>query len=159
MSNSLFGNPKIALGFAGGVVAIALVASVALNEFTPGEQQAAPPAVAAAPAPAAPPPPASAGFAQGAGTGWGDTGSAGSGWGAAPQPSGPASGPSFTGPSASDPFADLGATDDGKARVAGGRNRDQSSDGPTITTRTAPGAPEVRSPNSRPRGELKTSGN
>lgn len=156
MSNSLFGNPKIALGFAGGVVAIALVASVALNEFKPGADQAPEP-VAATAAPAAPAPAvpqANQGFAQGAGSGWGD---AGSGWGAAPQASASASKPSFDGPSAADPFADLGAMDNTPTRNAGGRRPDGSS-GPTITSRAAPGAPPVESPGGESQGILNTTG-
>jgi|GEM_PF-2913142 len=156
MSNSLFGNPKIALGFAGGVVAIALVASVALNEFKPGAQPAPEPAEAAAPAAPAPAAPADAGFASGASTGWGDAGGD-AGWGAAPAPSSTAKKPGFSAHDAADPFADLGAMDNAPTRNAGGRRRDSSS-GPTITSSTAPGAPEVVPPGGESRGNLKTTG-
>ena len=71
MSNPMFENPKIALGFAGVVVAVALVASVAFKEFSPSdegsgealsEQQAlAAPAVSQQ---------SQAGFASGPATGW-----------------------------------------------------------------------------------------
>ncbi len=157
MSNSLFGNPKIALGFAGGVVAIALVASVALNEYAPGAEPAPEPAVAAAaavPAPAAPP--ASQGIAQGDTSGWGD---AGSGWGAAPQPqAASAKQPGFDGPSAADPFADLGAMDNSATRNAGGRGGDRASGGPTITSRAAPGAPAVEPPGGESQGIIDVAG-
>ena len=157
MSNSLFGNPKIALGFAGGVVAIALVASLALNEFKPGAQPAPELAEAAEPEAAAPAaPPAGAGFADGGGSGWGDAGGD-AGWGAAPAPSVAAKKPGFSAHDAADPFADLGAMDNAPTRNAGGRRQD-SSNGPTITSRTAPGAPEVVPPGGESRGSLKTTG-
>ncbi|UAB78292.1 hypothetical protein INR77_00610 [Erythrobacter sp. SCSIO 43205] len=157
MSNSIFGNPKIALGFAGGVVAIALVASLVLNEYKPGAQPAAEP-VASAPVPeAAPTAPAEQGFADGTGAGWGDAGGGDAGWGAAPAPRAASQKPSFTGPSAADPFADLGAMDNAPTRNAGGRRRD-SAGGPTITSSAAPNAPAVEPPGGESRGTLNTTG-
>lgn len=161
MANTIFGNPKVALGFAGGIVAVALIASTALSGLAPGKPKAKAPPVAVmstapTPKPAASPAPKT--FAQGQASGWGG---AGSGWGDAPTPTqapSSAAKPSFKGPSAADPFADLGATDDSETRVAGGRTPDRSSDGPTVTSSAAPYAPEVVPPSGESRGELEVSG-
>src|SRR6056297_3848708 len=70
MSNPLFENPKVALGFSGVVVAVALVASVAFQEFS-GSDEVPQEAVALAPASQAAPQQAQAGFAPGPTPGWG----------------------------------------------------------------------------------------
>lgn len=143
MSNPLFENPKIALGFAGVVVAIALVASVALKEFSPSDEAEAAPVVAeqAPAAPAAPQQPAG-GFASNAASGWGDDGGAANDWGA---PSAAAQ----TGGFAEVPEAtnDAPVFGDHRSKSLANGAPDRSS-GPTITSRAAPGAPEVRPPGS-----------
>lgn len=155
MSNSLFGNPKIALGFAGGVVAVALIASVALNEFTPGNGEATEPAVAEAAAPVASPSasPAPQGFGGG---GWADGGGSGGNWGAQPSASDPKAG--FAAGTSTDPYADLPEIEDYQPRAAPQRAPDRSAAGPTITSNAAPGAPEVVPPSGPSSANVKVGG-
>ena len=152
MSNSFLENPKVALGFAGVVVAIALVASVALEEFTPGEdetiedaslQQAQAPAQVsqqAAPAPAA-------------ATGWAGDAGVSDDWGA---PSTAMQNGGFAG--VPEQTNDAPVVGDHVARSVSNGAQDRSG-GPSITSRAAPGAPEVRGPRSGQQGEITIAGN
>ena len=150
MSSSLFENPKVALGFSGVVVAVALVASVAFQEFSGSDDAPEEEAVASAPAAQAAPQQAQAGFAPSPAPGWGG---ASDDWGA---------------PSASSQnggFSEVpGLTNDApvfgdhvsKKMDGGGMDR---SSGPKISTRAAPGAPEVRPPETGFTPEIQTKGN
>lgn len=154
MSNPMFENPKVALGFAGVVVAIALVASVAFQEFSPADE-AAPAQVVAEQAQAAPAAPqqAQAGIAPSAASGWAGDAGVSDDWGApsaAVQSGGFAEVPEQT--NDAPVFGDhVSKRMDGGGRV--------SSDGPTITSRAAPGAPEVRPPETGVRPQIQTKGN
>lgn len=152
MSNPLFENPKVALGFSGVVVAVALVASVAFQEFS-GSDEADQEAVAAAPAAQTAPQPAQAGFASNEASGWAGDAGATDDWGA---------------PSASSQnggFSEVpGRTNDAPvfgdhvSKTAAGGRIDRSS-GPKITTSAAPGAPEVRPPETGFTPEIQVKGN
>jgi hypothetical protein len=149
MSSSLFENPKVALGFAGVVVAVALVASVAFKELSPSEDTSAE-ALTAEQTQAAPQ------QAQGrapstAATGWADDGGSAGDWGA------PSTG--SQGGFASAPIAtnDAPVYGDHVSRTVSGGNV-RGSNSPKITTRAAPGAPEVVRPNRGPAPEVKVQG-
>jgi len=152
MSNPLFENPKVALGFSGVVVAVALVASVAFQEFS-GSDEAPEEAVAAAPAASAAqaaPQQAQTGFAPSSAPGWGG---ASDDWGA---------------PSASSQnggFSEVpGLTNDAPvfgdhvSKKMDGCGIDRSI-GPKVTTSAAPGAPEVRPPETGFTPEIQVKGN
>jgi hypothetical protein len=154
MSNPMFENPKIALGFAGVVVAAALVASVAFKEFSPSdegsgealsEQQAqAAPAVSQQ---------SQAGFASGPATGWANDAGATDDWGApvaSSQGGGFAEVPGVTN--------DAPVFGDHVSKTVSNGAPDRSS-GPAITSRAAPGAPEVRPPQPGPQREITLKGN
>ncbi|MEO1221026.1 MAG: hypothetical protein AAFY42_06705 [Pseudomonadota bacterium] len=148
MSTSLFENPKVALGFAGVVVAVALVASVAFKEFSPSED-ASEPAVAAEQAQAAQATPQQA--QSSAATGWADDSGVAGDWGAPSSGSqaGFASGPIATN--------DAPVYGDHVSKTVSGRTS-QGSNGPKITTSVAPGAPEVVPPSRGSTPELKIQG-
>lgn len=152
MTNPLFENPKVALGFAGVVVAVALVASVAFKEFSGEDEAAASPVVAqqAAPAPAAPQE-ATAGFGSNAASGWGDDGGGSNDWGA---PSAASQGGFAQAPEATNDAPVFG---DHRSKSMATSRPDRSS-GPTITTSAAPGAPEVRPPQTGPQPQIAVQG-
>lgn len=149
MSNPLFENPKVALGFSGVVVAVALVASVAFQEFS-GSDEAPQEAVAAAPATQAAPQQAQAGFAPSSAPGWGG---ASDDWGA-PSASSQNGGFSET-PGLTNDAPVFG---DHVSKKMDGGGIDRSS-GPKITTSAAPGAPEVRPPQTGFTPEIQVKGN
>ena len=151
MSNPMFENPKVALGFAGVVVAVALVASVAFKEFSPGsdasgealaEQQVQ--AVSQQSQAALVPTPAK---------GWAGDADNTDDWGApvaASQSGGFAEVPEQTN--------DAPVFGDHVSRSVSGGDR-MSSGGPKITSSAAPGAPEVRPPQIGPQREITLKGN
>lgn len=154
MSNPMFENPKIALGFAGVVVAVALVASVAFKELSPGDagsgealadqQNLAAPSVSKQP---------QAGFAPAPATGWANDAGNTDDWGApvaASQGGGFAEVPGVTN--------DAPVFGDHVSKTVSGGAPDRSS-GPAITSRAAPGAPEVRLPQTGPQREITLKGN
>lgn len=149
MSNTLFENPKVALGFAGVVVATALVASVALQEFSPSDEAAQPTAAPAQQAQAAP------ATQQPAPVGWADDGGASGAsddWGA---PSSAAQGGGFAQPSEMTNDAPVFGEHVSKSVSGGGYDR---SSGPKITTSAAPGAPPVRPPETGFTPEIQVKG-
>lgn len=143
MSNSLFENPKIALGFAGGVVAIALVASVALNEFGTGQEPAPEINAVQSGTPEAPANQANSGFASQQASGWAGETSMSDDW--APQSASvPNAGFNSNFDSGTNP--DEPVIGDYAPTMAKGNGLDRSGSGPTITSKAAPGAPEVVPP-------------
>lgn len=152
MSNPLFENPKVALGFAGVVVAIAMVASVALQEFSPSDEAALPaePVQQAQSASQ----PAAGGVASTAASGWAGDSGASDDWGAAsvsePQGGG------FGQPS--EMTNDAPVFGDHVSKSVSGGGYDGSS-GPKITSSAAPGAPEVRPPETGFTPDIKVKGN
>ncbi|WP_298305887.1 hypothetical protein [uncultured Erythrobacter sp.] len=146
MANSLFENPKIALGFAGVVVAVALVASVALDGLVPSEPVAEQTAEAETPlqtqaTPAASP---AAGWASDSGTT--------SDWGA------PRSSSQAGFAEAPDDISEV-PVDDYRPVQTASRARARQAGSPTITTRAAPGAPEVAPPRSGQSAQIEEVGN
>ena len=153
MSNPMFENPKVALGFSGVVVAVALVASVAFKEFSPsdassGEAIAEQQQVQAAPAVSQQP---QAGFAPAPATGWAGDAGATDDWGApvAASQGGFAEVPEQTN--------DAPVFGDHVSRTVSNGATDPSG-GPKITSRAAPGAPEVRPPQNGPQAEIAVKG-
>lgn len=150
----MFENPKVALGFAGVVVAVALVASVAFEEFSPGDEASDETLSAqqsqTAPAAAQQP---QAGYASGPATGWAGDAGVSDDWGApvsASQGGGFAEVPGVTN--------DAPVFGDHVSKSYSGGAPDRSS-GPSITSRAAPGAPEVRPPQTGPQREITLKGN
>lgn len=152
MSNPLFENPKVALGFSGVVVAVALVASVAFQEFSASDGDPEE-AIAAAPAAQAAPQQAQAGFAPSPAPGWAGDSGATDDWGAP-------SASSQNGGFAEIPEAtnDAPVFGDHVSKKMDGGGADRSS-GPKVTTSAAPGAPEVRPPETGFTPEIQVKGN
>jgi len=151
MSNPLFENPKIALGFSGVVVAVALVASVAFEEFSPSDETPQE-AVAEQQAPANPQQ-QPGGFASNAAQGWAGDAGAADDWGV---PSAASQGGGFS--SAQQVTNDAPVFGDHRSKTMDGGGLDRSS-GPKITSSAAPGAPEVRPPQRGFTPDIKVKGN
>ncbi|KEO87724.1 hypothetical protein EH31_06105 [Erythrobacter longus] len=152
MSNTLFENPKVALGFSGVVVAVALIASVAFQELS-GSDKAPQEAVAAAPAAQAAPQPAQAGFAANSAAGWSDDGAVTDDWGAtsvSPQ--------SGSGPKVQEQISDVPEFGDRVANPTQVSGRTRSS-GAAVTSSAAPGAPDVQPPQAGGSPEVQAVGN
>ena len=154
MSNPMFENPKVALGFSGGVLAVALVASVAFKEFSSSDdaaqdEVAAPPTVQDQAAP----PPAQTSFASGAATGWADDGATDDDWGA---PGASSQNSGFTEILGADNDAPVFGDRPSQSVSGGGSS---PSNGPSITSSAAPGAPEVRPPEAGNAPEIQLKGN
>lgn len=152
MSNTLFENPKVALGFSGVVVAVALVASVAFQEFSGSDDAPEGAVAAAAPAQAASQP-AQAGFASDAASGWAGDAGATDDWGA---PSASSQNGGFS--EVPGPTNDAPVFGDHVSKKMEGGGFDRSS-GPKITTSAAPGAPEVRPPETGYTPDIQIKGN
>lgn len=153
MSDSLLGNPKVTLGFAGVVVAIALVASVALEEYSSADEAAQGAAASQAAQAPGQPQPAASNVAQSAATGWGDDGGVADDWGA---PSAAAQNGGFAGPTEMTNDAPV-FTDHVSKSVSG--NKIDGSRGPTVTSSAAPGAPEVVPPRRGATPQIEVAGN
>jgi len=149
MSSSLFENPKIALGFAGVVVAVALVASVALDGISSDD----PDAQQTAQTEQTPPSPVSGQQAQSAATGWASEAGVSGDWGA---PSASSQNDGFARPAPQTDGAPVWGDSVSKKVSGGGIDR---SSAPTITTSAAPGAPEVVPPSSGRRAQIEVVGN
>ncbi|MEP0392344.1 MAG: hypothetical protein ABJ205_10150 [Erythrobacter sp.] len=146
MSNQLFENPKVALGFSGVVVAVALVASVAFQEFSGSDKAPQGTIADATVAEPAPQQTQAAGFAPSADSGWGGDAGATDDWGA----------PSVSTKSSDIEEATVGTpvfTDHASKRTYGsGAGR---SSGSRVTTSSAPSAPKVRPPETGFKPELQ----
>lgn len=152
MANELFENPKVALGFAGVVVAIALVASVAFEEFGPSDEVAVGPIITEETTPAPAPITANPSHTASAEAGWSDADAVSDDWGA-PIASNPSGGiaemPAQTiNPGAGSPQVSQPITGQPNSRPGS----------PMITTSAAPGAPPVQPPTSAPAQEIVSVG-
>ena len=153
MSDSPFANPKVALGFAGVVVAAALIASVAFQQFTPGEQASQPATSEATATAQAPAQQAPGGLAQQGATGWAGDAGVSDDWGAPVQS---AQNGGFSG--VAEQTNDAPVFGDHVSRTVSGGGYDRSS-GPKITTSAAPGAPKVVPPSRGARPQIAVTDN
>ncbi|MEM1051000.1 MAG: hypothetical protein AAGI28_02790 [Pseudomonadota bacterium] len=159
MSNSLFENPKVALGFAGVVLAVALVASVAFQEFSPGEEPGLENTVveqgSAAPARPTAAQQSTSGFASSQSSGWADQGQFSDDWGLADNA--PTS-ERFVASDVPEGGNNAPIFGDRASGTASG-SRPQRTSGPKVTSRAAPGAPPLNPPGAGPVPELTAVGN
>lgn len=149
-------NPKVALGFAGVVIAVLLVASVAYSELTGGPEDAQEPALAQQEAPtatSATPPSASSAFASSQASGWAGDDGVSDDWGA-----GSTSAEPSTSGRLEIPVESGGAPSIASPAPRTSAQPRQPINGPRVTTRTAPGAPKVTSPNAGKQPELTAIG-
>lgn len=158
MSNPLFENSKVALGFGALVIAAGLTAAIAFNGLS-SEKGEAEPAVAQAPAEANAAADASPGYADDAanlpdsGGGWADGDELSGDWGAATSPVAVAPANQDGEPGGGGDMADFGDFAPAGPTQGGGRPKDQ----PGIKSGAARGAPAIRPPSGS--GELKAVGN
>ena len=150
-------NPKVALGFAGVVIAVLLVASVAYSELAGGSEETQEPAVAQQEAPA----PAggtqtsasAASFGSSQSSGWAGDEGVSEDWGVAS-----GGGESSTPGPMEIPVEDSAAVGFGSQATQRSIQPRQPTSGPKVTTRAAPGAPKVSSPNAGSQPELTAIG-
>lgn len=135
-------------------MAIALVASVALNEFGTGQEPAPEDNLVQSGTPNAPANPPKSGFASQQASGWAGETSMSDDW--APQSAGaPNAGFNSNYDSGTNP--DEPIVGDYAPTMAKGNGLDRSGSGPTITSKAAPGAPKVVPP-SGPIPEIEIAG-
>jgi hypothetical protein len=163
MSNPLFENSKVALGFGALVIAGGLTAALVFGDLSPGESASEPVATAAKAEPESPAvagsgfsDPAS-GFADGGGDGgWADGGELSDDWGVAPGTVAVAPPNQDGAPGSGGDATDFGDFAPAGRSTGGGRPKDPAG----VKTAAAPGAPEIRPPGGGPaRGELRSIGN